>query len=127
MTAALGTYLGAGDRGETTAGPKLTSVPTLSSLGRPGSPSPELLTCEGTRIAEFCKWHFGAVTLPQKCQWHGPPSRKPPAAQQRPNQVRCIILRFHCLVLTRGIPQCSPPKCLLQKRNPSPTCSSCGW
>src|SRR5260370_5610716 len=55
----------AGDRGETTSGPKLTSVPTLSSLGRPGSPPPELLTFEGTRIVEFCKWHFGAATLPK--------------------------------------------------------------
>src|ERR1700676_4483939 len=72
MTEALRTYLGSRNRGETTSGPKLTSVPTLSSLGRPGSPPPELLTCEGIRIAESCKWHFGALTLPQKCQWHGP-------------------------------------------------------
>jgi hypothetical protein len=71
MTEALGTYLGSRDRGETTSGPKLTSVPTLSSLRRPGSPPPELLTCEGTRTAGFCKWHFGALTVPQKCQWHG--------------------------------------------------------
>jgi hypothetical protein len=63
MTEALVTYLGSRDRGETTSGPKLTSVLTLSSLGRPGSPPPELLTWEGTRIAEFCKWHFSA-TLP---------------------------------------------------------------
>src|ERR1700680_5200257 len=72
MTEALRTYLGSRDRGEATSGPKLTSVPTVSSLGRPGSPPPELLTCEGTRIAESCKWHFGALTLPQKCQWHCP-------------------------------------------------------
>jgi len=58
-------YRGSRDRGETSSGPKLTSVPTLSSLGRPGSPPPELLTCEGTRIAEFFKWHFGALTLPK--------------------------------------------------------------
>ena len=58
-------YRGSRNRGETTSGPKLTSVPTLSSLGRPGSPPPELLTCEGTRIAEFFKWHFGALTLPK--------------------------------------------------------------
>src|ERR1700694_3531494 len=72
MTEALRTYLGSRNRGKTTSGAKLTSVPTLSSLGRPGSPPPELLTCEGTRIAESCKWHFGALTLPQKCQWRGP-------------------------------------------------------
>jgi len=34
---------------------------TLSSSGRPGSPPPELLINENSRLAGFCIWHFRAM------------------------------------------------------------------
>jgi hypothetical protein len=49
----------------TTIGAKITSVLTLSSAGRSGSPPPELLTNENKTLPNFCIWHDRAILTPK--------------------------------------------------------------